>query len=151
MFPASFHTLKFLLFLIYVVVLFVSARKDKIQSKGFRRFSGFRQAYVLNYIIDVTGDWRKLHNEELHNLYSSPEIIRMIKSRRMRWVKHVARMGETKNAYRMLVGKPKGKRPLRRPRSRWLDNIKIDLREREDRMVRTGSIWLRIGTSGGLL
>jgi hypothetical protein len=77
----------------------------------------------------VTGDWRKLHNEELHNLYSSPNIIRMIKPRRMRWVGHVARVGETRNAYRILVGKPEGKRPLGRPRRRWVDNIKIDLRE----------------------
>jgi hypothetical protein len=68
---------------------------------------------------DVTGDWRKLHNEELHNLYFSPNIIRMIKSRRMRWAGHVARMGETRNAYRRLVGKPEGKRPLGRPRRRW--------------------------------
>jgi hypothetical protein len=77
----------------------------------------------------VTGDWRKLHNEELHNLYSSPSIIRMIKSRRMRWSGHVARMGETRNAYRILVGNPEGKRPLGRPRRGWVDNIKIDLRE----------------------
>jgi hypothetical protein len=75
---------------------------------------------------EVTGDWRKLHNEELHNLYSSPN--RMIKSR-MRWAGHVARMGETRNAYRILVGNPEGKRPLERPRYRWVDNIKIDLRE----------------------
>jgi transcription termination factor 2 len=78
---------------------------------------------------DVTGDWRKLHNEEIHNLYSSPDIIGMIKSRRMRWAGHVARMGETRNAYRILVGKPEGKRPLGRPRCRWVDNIKMDLRE----------------------
>jgi hypothetical protein len=78
---------------------------------------------------EVTGDWRKLHNEELHNLYSSPNIIRMIKSRRMRWAEHVERMGETRNAFRILVGKPKGKRPLGRPRRRWVDNIKMDLRE----------------------
>jgi hypothetical protein len=77
----------------------------------------------------VTGYWRKLHNEELHNLYSSPNIIRMIKSKRMRWVGHVARMRETRNAYRILVGKPEGTRPLTRPRHRWVDNIKIDLRE----------------------
>jgi hypothetical protein len=73
--------------------------------------------------------WRKLHNEELHNLYSSPSIIRIIKSRRMRLAGHVARMGETRNAYRILVGKPEGKRPLGRPRRRWVDNIKMDLRE----------------------
>jgi transcription termination factor 2 len=76
----------------------------------------------------VTGDWRKLYNEELHNLYSSLNIIRMIKSRRMRWAGHVARMGETRNAYRILVGKPEVKKPLGRPRRRWVDNIKIDLR-----------------------
>jgi hypothetical protein len=77
----------------------------------------------------VTGGWRKLHNEELHNLYSSPSIIRIIKSRRMRWVGHVARMGEKKNAYWILVGKLEGKRPLRRRRRRWVGNIKLDLRE----------------------
>jgi hypothetical protein len=77
----------------------------------------------------VRGCWRKLHIEELHNLYSSPRIIRMIKSRRMRWAGHVARMGEKKNAYRILVGKPEGKRPLGRPRRRWVDYIKIDIRE----------------------
>jgi hypothetical protein len=77
----------------------------------------------------VTGEWRKLHNEELHNLYSSPYIIRQIKSRRMRWVGHVAHMGEGRNVYRVLVGKPEGKSPLERPRHRWEDGIKIDLRE----------------------
>jgi hypothetical protein len=66
----------------------------------------------------VTGEWRKLHNEELRDLYSSPSIIRIIKSRRTRWAGHVARMGEKRNAYRLLVGKPEGKRPLRRPRER---------------------------------
>jgi hypothetical protein len=77
---------------------------------------------------EVTGGWRKLHNE-FHNLYSSPSIIRMIKSMWMRWAGHIARMGEKRNAYRILVGKPEGKRPLRRPRRRWLDNNKMDLRE----------------------
>jgi hypothetical protein len=72
---------------------------------------------------------RKLHNEELHNLYSSPSIIRIIKSRRMRWAGHVARMGEKRNAHRILVGKPEGKRPLGRPRCRWVDNVKMDRRE----------------------
>jgi hypothetical protein len=71
----------------------------------------------------------ELHNEELHNLYSSPNIIRMIKSRRIRWAGHVARRGETRTAYRIVVGKPEGKRPLGRPRRRWVDNIKMDLRE----------------------
>jgi hypothetical protein len=88
------------------------------------------EIFLSNMRLDhVTGDWRKLHNEELHNLYSSPNIIRMIKSRRMRRAGHVARMGETRNAYRILVEKPEGKRPLGRPRRRWVDNIKMDLRE----------------------
>jgi hypothetical protein len=73
--------------------------------------------------------WRKLHNDELHSLYSSLNIIRVIKSRRMRWVGHVACMGEGRDVYRVLVGRPKGKRPLERPRYRWEDNIKMDLRE----------------------
>jgi hypothetical protein len=77
----------------------------------------------------VTGEWRKLHNEELRDLYSSPSIIRIIKSRRMRWAGHVARIGEKRNAYRLLVGKPEGKRPLGRPRRRWEDNIRMDLGE----------------------
>jgi hypothetical protein len=78
---------------------------------------------------EVTGGWRKLHNEELLNLCSSPSIIRMIKSRRMRWAGHVVRMLEKRNAYRILVGKQEGKRPLGRPRRRWVGNIKRDLRE----------------------
>jgi hypothetical protein len=78
---------------------------------------------------EVTGDWRKVHNEELHDLYSSPSIITIIKLRRMRWTGHVARMGEKGNAYRLLVGKPEGKRPLGRPRCRWVDNIRMDIGE----------------------
>jgi hypothetical protein len=77
---------------------------------------------------EVIGGWRKLHTEELHNLYCSPSLIRMIKSRGMRWAGHVARMGE-KSSYRILVGKPEGKRQLGRLRRRWEDNIKMDLRE----------------------
>jgi hypothetical protein len=77
----------------------------------------------------VTGEWRKLINEELHDLYSSLSIIRIIKARRMRWVGHVARMEEKRNAYRWMVGKPEGRRPLGRPRHRWLDNIRMDLVE----------------------
>jgi hypothetical protein len=78
---------------------------------------------------EETGEWRRLHNEELNDLYSSPNIIRVIKSRRMRWAGHVARMGEGRGAYRILVGRPEGRRPLGRPRHRWEDNIKIDLQE----------------------
>jgi hypothetical protein len=73
---------------------------------------------------EVIGDWRKLHNEELHNLYSSPNIIRIIKSRRMKWTGHIARMEERRHAYRILVGKPEGKRPLGRPRCRLWTMLK---------------------------
>jgi hypothetical protein len=92
------------------------------ENRVFRRIFGPKRD-------EVTGGWRKLHNEELHNLYSSPSIIRMIKSRRMRWAGHAARMGEKKNAHRILVGKPEGQRPLGRRRRRWVNNIVMDLRE----------------------
>jgi len=75
---------------------------------------------------EVTGVWRKLHNEELNDLYSSPNIVRVIKSIRMRWAEHVARMGERRGVYRVLVGKPERNRPVGRPRQRWEDNIKMD-------------------------
>jgi hypothetical protein len=78
---------------------------------------------------EVTGEWRRLHNKELYAVYSSPNIIRVIKSRRLRWAGHVARMGERRGAYRDLVGKPEGRRPLGRPRRSWENNIKMDLRE----------------------
>jgi hypothetical protein len=78
---------------------------------------------------EVTGEWRKLHNEELNDPYSSHTIVQVMKSRRMRWAGHVARMGEGRGVYRVLVGKPEGKRPLGRPRRRWEDNIKADLQE----------------------
>jgi hypothetical protein len=74
---------------------------------------------------EVTGDWRKLHIEELHDLYSSPSIIRIMKSRRMRWTGHVARTREKRNVYRLLVGNPEGKRPLGTPRRRWVHNIRM--------------------------
>jgi hypothetical protein len=93
---------------------------------------------------EVTGEWKRLHNKELYALYSSPNIIRVIKSRRLRWAGHVAHMGERRGAYRALVGKPEGRRPLERPRCRWEDNVKMDLREvgRFDgghRLVQSGS------------
>jgi hypothetical protein len=78
---------------------------------------------------EVTWEWRRLHNEELIDLYCSPNIVRVIKWRRMRLAGHVARMGEERGVYRSLVGKPEGKRPLWRPRRRWVDNIRIDLQE----------------------
>jgi len=78
---------------------------------------------------EVTGEWRRLHNEELHDLYCSPNIVRLIKWRRMRWAGHVAQMGEERGVYRVLVAKPEGKRPLGRPRRRWVYNIRMDLQE----------------------
>jgi len=78
---------------------------------------------------EVTGKWRRLHNEELNDLYSSPNIVRVIKARRMRWAGHVARMGEEMGVYRVLLWKPEGKSPLGRPRRRWVDNIRMDLQE----------------------
>ncbi|KAJ4435384.1 hypothetical protein ANN_17998 [Periplaneta americana] len=92
------------------------------ENKVFRKIFGAKRD-------EVTGEWKKLHNTEVHALYSSPDIIRNIKSRRLRWTVHVNRMGESRNAYRVLVGRSEGKRPLGRPRRRWEDNIKMDLRE----------------------
>jgi hypothetical protein len=96
----------------------------------------------------VTGWWRKLHNEELRNLYS-PSIIRNIKSRRMSFAGHVARMVEKRNVYRLLVGKPERNKPLGGPRRRWMDNIKMDFWRY--RVLWTGFVWLRIDTGGELL
>jgi hypothetical protein len=86
------------------------------------------------------GSWRKLHNDELHSLYSSPNIVWVIKSRRMRWAGHVARMREGRVVYRFLVAESEGKRPLGRPRRRWEDNIKMDLRE----IGIDGANWIRL-------
>jgi hypothetical protein len=86
------------------------------------------------------GSWRKLHNDELHSLYSSPNIVSVIKSRRMRWAGHVARMGEGRGVYRVLVGRLEVKRPLGRPRRKWEDNIKIGLRE----IGIDGANWIRL-------
>jgi hypothetical protein len=96
---------------------------------------------------EVTGEWRKLHNKELHILNSSQNIIRQVKSRRMRWAGHAACMGEERNVYRVLMGKTEGKRPLGRPSRRREDGIRMDLRE-----IGRGSVdWLRIGAGGGFL
>jgi hypothetical protein len=96
------------------------------------------------------GSWRKLHNDELHSLYSSPNIVMVIKSRRMRWAGHVAGMEEGRGVYRVLVGRSEGKRPLGRPRRRWEDNIKMELRE----IGIDGANWIRLAqdtASGGFL
>ena len=98
---------------------------------------------------ELIGEWRKLNNEELRDLYSLPNIVRVVKSGRMRWAGHVARMGEGRGVQRVLVGKPDGKRPLGRSRRRWEDNIKMDLQEVEG--VETVWSWLRIETGGGHL
>jgi hypothetical protein len=89
--------------------------------------------------LTATEEWRRLHNEELNDLYSSPNIIRVIKSRRMRWAGHVARMRRKRGAYRILVGRPEGRRPLERPRHRREDNIKMDLED-----VRWGMDWIEL-------
>jgi hypothetical protein len=89
---------------------------------------------------EVTGEWRKLHNAELHILYASPDIIRQVKSRRMRWAGHVARMGEERKVNKVLVGKPEGRRPLGRPRRRWEDGMRMDLRE----IGLVGVDWIRL-------
>jgi hypothetical protein len=98
----------------------------------------------------VTGEWRKLHNEELNDLYSLPSIVRVVISRRMRRAGHVACMGKDRGVHRVLVVKPEGTRPLGRPRRRWENNIKRD-RQEVGGLVWTGWSWLRIGTDGGHL
>jgi hypothetical protein len=95
----------------------------------------------------VAGEWRNLHNEVLNDVYFAPTIVRVMKSRRMRWSGHVARMGEGRGVYRVLVGNPKGKRSMGRPRRRWEDNIKADLQE-VGRGVWSGLSWLRIEICG---
>jgi hypothetical protein len=120
------------------------------EEHGLRVFENRVLRRIFGPKTEDDGSWRKLHNDELHSLYSSPNIVRVIKSRRMKWVVYVARMEEGRGVYRVLVGRPEGKRPVGKPRRRWEDNIKMDLREiRID--VRTGFGWFRIGSSGGLL
>jgi hypothetical protein len=92
------------------------------ENRVFRRVFGPKRK-------EVTGEWRKLHNEELNDLYSLPNIVGVVKSRRMRWAGHVAHMGDERGVYRVLVGKPEGKRPLGRPRRRWEDDSKMDVQE----------------------
>jgi hypothetical protein len=104
------------------LTLRVEHRLRVFENRVMRRMFGSKRN-------EVTGEWRKLHKEELRDLYSSPSVIRIIKSRRMRWAGNVARIEEKRNAYRLLVGKPEGKRPLGRPRRRWVDNIRMDVGE----------------------
>jgi hypothetical protein len=99
------------------------------EEHGLRVFENRVLGKIFGPKREEDGSWRKLHNDELYDLYSSPNIVRVIKSRRMRWAGHVARMGEGRGAYRVLVGRTKGMRPPGRPRRRWEDNIKMDLGE----------------------
>ena len=94
---------------------------------------------------EVTGEWRRLHEEELNDLYCSPNFIRTIKSRRIRWAEHVVLMRESRGVYRVWVGKPEGKRPLGRPRRRWEDNIEVDLQE----VVYGGMSWIDLAQNKG--
>jgi hypothetical protein len=110
------------------------------EENGLRGFENRGLRKIFGPKRDANGPWRKLHNDELHKPHSSQNIVKVIKSRRMRWVGHVARMGEGRGVYRVLVGRSEGKKPLGRPRCRWDDNIKIDIRE-----IRIGGanwIWL---------
>jgi len=106
----------------WLLTLREERRLRVFENKVLRRIFGPRRDEVM-------GEWRRLHYEELNDLYSSPNIVRVIKSRRMRWTGHVACMGEERGVYRVLVGKPDGRRPLGRPRHRWVDNIRMDLQE----------------------
>ena len=104
-------------------LILLKDRKLRVFEKiALRRIFGTRRDEVMR-------EWRRMRNEEINDLYSSPNIVRVIKWRRMRWTGHVARMGEERGVYRFLVGKPEGRRPLGRHRCRWVDNIRMDLQE----------------------
>jgi hypothetical protein len=109
------------LFILLLLTVFAQ-RLRVFENRVLRRIFGPKRD-------EMTGGWRKLHDEELHGLYSSPSIVRVIKARRMRWAGLVARMGEVRGAYNILIGRPEGRRPLGRPRRRWKDNIKMNLRK----------------------
>jgi hypothetical protein len=122
---------------IYIIIIFPAALygydtwsltlREKL---GLRVFENRVLRKIFGPKMDkVTGKWRKLHNEELHDLYSSPNIVWVMKSGRMRWAEHVAQMGKVRDVYRVLMEKPEGKRPLGRQRRRWEDNIKMEVQE----------------------
>jgi hypothetical protein len=119
---------------ILVFIVETLCSNNNLDSHCYRKIGKVYSMEVLRRIFgpkrdELMGEWRKLHSGELRNLYSSPDIIRQIKSGRMSWAGHVARMGEGRNMYRVLVGKPEGKRPLGRPRRRWEDGMRMVLRE----------------------
>jgi hypothetical protein len=118
-------------------------RLTVFENRVLRRIFGLKED-------KVTGEWRKLHNVELNDLYCSPNLVQAIKSSRIRWARHVANMRERRSVYRVLVGKPEGMRPLGRPRCRWEDILRCIFRK-WDGGAWTGSSWLRIGTDGGHL
>jgi len=128
----SLLTLKIYGTIILPVVLY-GCETWSLTLRGERKLRVFEDM-VLRRIFgprrdEKTGEWRRLHNEELNDLYSSPNVVRVIKSRRMGWAGHVAHMGEDRGVYRFFVGKPEGKRPMGRPRRRRVDNIRMDLQE----------------------
>jgi hypothetical protein len=137
------------LFYVFAVLLY-GCEAWSLALREDHRLRVFENTMLFGPKRNEDGSWRKLYNDELQNLYSLPNIVRVIKSRRLRWAAYVARMGEGRGVYRVLVGKPEGKRPLGRPRRRWEDNIMMDLREIGIIGV-TGFGWLRIGSSVRLL
>jgi hypothetical protein len=120
------------------------------EENGLRVFENRVLRKIFGPKMEEDGSWRKLRNDENHSLYCSPNIVKVIKSRRMRWAGHVARMGEGRGVYRVLVGRPEGKIPLEIPRRKWEDNIKMDLMEIGVDGANWFS-WLRKGSNGGLL
>jgi hypothetical protein len=130
--PVSYKQLKIKIYktVILPVVLYGCGTWSLALGEEHRlRVSENRVLKIFGPKMEEDASWRKFHNDELRSLYSSPNIVRVIKSRRMRWAGNVARMGEGRGVYRVLVGRPEGKRPLGRPRRRWEDNISLDLRE----------------------
>jgi hypothetical protein len=147
-----YHIVSYIITIILPVVLY-GCETWSLTLREERRLRVFENR-VLRRVFgpkrdEVTGEWRKLHNEELNDLYSLPNIVRVVKSRRMRLAWHVARMGEERGVHRVL-GKPEGKWPLGRPRRRWAENIQMEVQE-VGGVVGTGWSWLRIWTSGGHL
>ena len=138
------HTVYFNIFLITAICREKTQKSIFGKKKYIHSQSYCKICFTFNYNVlpkrdEVTGEWRKLHNEELRDIYSLPNIVQVVKSRKMRWAAHVTRLVEGRGVHRILVGKPEGKRSLWRPRRRWEDNIKMDLHE-----VGGGGIWMEL-------